>query len=100
MELKQDSRQLAIKTALGPDVLAVLPISVQAQLSRVFQTEAELIGQRCSDLARGARMVDALITNIMLPEIGREFLARLAAWNEIKRVYVTAKDGNFAFQFD
>ena len=60
----------------------------------------ELIGQRCSELERGARMVDALITNNMLPEIGREFLTRLAAGSEIKRVHVTAKDGSFAFAFD
>ena len=60
----------------------------------------ELIGQRCSELERGARMVDALITNNMLPEIGREFLTRLAAGSEIKRVHVTTKDGSFAFAFD
>jgi type VI secretion system protein VasG len=60
----------------------------------------ELIGQRCTELERGARMVDAMITNTMLPEIGREFLSRLAAGNEIKRVHVTAKDGNFQFAFD
>src|SRR5438874_4970218 len=60
----------------------------------------ELIGQRCTELERGARMVDALITNTMLPEIGREFLSRLASGAEIKRVHVTAKDGNFAFAFD
>jgi type VI secretion system protein VasG len=44
--------------------------------------------------------VDALITNTMLPEIGREFLARLAAGREIKRVHLSVKDGNFAFAFD
>lgn len=60
----------------------------------------ELIGQRCTELERGARMVDAMITNTMLPEIGREFLSRLAAGGEIKRVHVGVKDGNFAFGFD
>jgi len=60
----------------------------------------ELIGQRCTELERGARMVDALITNIILPEVGREFLTRLASGNEIKRVHVGAKDGNFSFGFD
>jgi len=60
----------------------------------------ELIGQRCTELERGARMVDAMITNTMLPEIGREFLLRLAGGAEIKRVQVTVKDGNFAFGFD
>jgi type VI secretion system protein VasG len=60
----------------------------------------ELIGQRCTELERGARMVDAMITNTMLPEIGREFLGRLAAGQEIKRVHISAKDGNFAYAFD
>jgi type VI secretion system protein VasG len=60
----------------------------------------ELIGQRCTELERGARMVDALITNTMLPEIGREFLSRLAAGSEIKRVHAGVKEGNFSFVFD
>ena len=63
-------------------------------------TVPELIGQRCTELERGARMVDAMITKTMLPEIGREFLARLAAGGELKRVHVTAKDGNFSFSYD
>ena len=60
----------------------------------------ELIGQRCTELERGARMVDAMITNTMLPEIGREFLSRLASGSDIKRVHIAAKEGNFAYAFD
>jgi type VI secretion system protein VasG len=60
----------------------------------------ELIGQRCTELERGARMVDALITNTMLPEIGREFLSRLANGSAINRVHVAVKEGNFNFVFD
>jgi type VI secretion system protein VasG len=60
----------------------------------------ELIAKRCSELERGARMVDALITNTLLPEIGREFLNRLFLGGEIKRVHVTTKDDNFAFSFE
>jgi type VI secretion system protein VasG len=60
----------------------------------------ELVAQRCTELERGARMVDAMITNTMLPEIGREFLARLASGSELKRVHVTAMNGSFAFAFD
>ena len=60
----------------------------------------ELIGQRCTELERGARMVDAMITNTMLPEIGREFLTRLAEGREIQRVHATAKDGQFVFSYD
>ncbi|MGH7940362.1 MAG: type VI secretion system ATPase TssH [Limisphaerales bacterium] len=60
----------------------------------------ELIGQRCTELERGARMVDALITNTILPEIGREFLGRLANGTPAKRVHVTVADGRFAYAFD
>ena len=60
----------------------------------------ELIGQRCTELERGARMVDAMITNTMLPEIGKEFLTRLASGSEIKKVHIGVKDGNFAYSFE
>jgi type VI secretion system protein VasG len=60
----------------------------------------ELIGKRCTELERGARMVDALITNTLLPEIGREFLSRLVAGSVIKRVHVGATDKDFTFAFD
>lgn len=60
----------------------------------------ELIGQRCTELERGARMVDALITNTILPEIGREVLARLAAGNEIRRVHVATHQNEFTVEYD
>ena len=63
-------------------------------------TVPELIAQRCSELERGARMVEVLITNTILPEIGREVLARLADGRSIRRVHVEVKDGSFALTFD
>ncbi len=60
----------------------------------------ELIGNRCTELERGARMVDALITNTLLPEIGREFLTRLMNGGTINRVHVSVADNNFKFAFD
>src|SRR5262245_56057411 len=63
-------------------------------------TVPELIGKRCTELERGARLVDALVTNTLLPEVGREFLSRLANGNAINRVHVSVKDDNFAFAFD
>src|SRR5437667_9212192 len=45
MSLKQESRQIAIKTALGPDVLAVRSVSVQEELSRLFHIGVELSRQ-------------------------------------------------------
>jgi len=60
----------------------------------------ELIANRCTELERGARMVDALITNSLLPEIGREFLTRLLSGATINRVHVGVKESNFNFAFD
>src|SRR5205823_3950475 len=42
MPIKQESRLLAIKTPLGPDELAIRSVSVNEQLSHLFQIEAEL----------------------------------------------------------
>jgi type VI secretion system protein VasG len=59
-----------------------------------------LIGQRCTELERGARMVDAMITNTILPEIGREILNRLASGAPAARVHLSASDGNFKYAYD
>jgi type VI secretion system protein VasG len=64
------------------------------------QAVLDLIGKRCTELERGARMVDALITNTLLPEIGREFLNRLASGSEVRRVHIGATDKDFTFAFD
>jgi type VI secretion system protein VasG len=60
----------------------------------------ELIATRCTELERGARMVEALITNTMLPEIGQEFLARMVDNKPLNRVHISATDGNFVYAYD
>jgi type VI secretion system protein VasG len=60
----------------------------------------ELIANRCTELERGARMVEALITNTMLPEIGQEFLARMVEGKPLNRVHISVTDGNFAYAYD
>src|SRR5258706_8527659 len=45
MALKQENRPLGIKTALDDDVLALRSFSLQEQLGRMFQIEAELISE-------------------------------------------------------
>lgn len=60
----------------------------------------KLIDQHCTELERGIRMMDATITNIILPNIGREFLSRLSSGSEVKRVHLSAKDVSFAYAFD
>ncbi len=59
----------------------------------------DLIAQRCTELERGARLVDAIVTNQLLPEIGREFLTRMMEGQPLEKITVKAKDGEFAFEF-
>jgi type VI secretion system protein VasG len=51
-------------------------------------------------LERGARLVDATITNHLLPELGREMLTRLAEGREPKRIHLSVKDGSYAYAFE
>lgn len=59
----------------------------------------DLIAQRCTELERGARLVDAIVTNQLLPEIGREFLTRMMEGQPLEKITVKAKEGEFAFEF-
>jgi type VI secretion system protein VasG len=64
------------------------------------ESALQLVSKRCTELERGARMVDALITNTLLPDIGREFLSRLMTGSTIRRVHLSATDKDFTFTFD
>jgi type VI secretion system protein VasG len=60
----------------------------------------ELIGSRCTDVESGARMVDAILTNTLLPEISQELLTRIMEGKTAKRVHVGVKDSEFTYSFD
>jgi len=60
----------------------------------------ELIGSRCTDVESGARMVDAILTNTLLPEISQELLTRLMEGKAAKRVHIGVKDSEFTYSFD
>ncbi|WP_449425070.1 hypothetical protein [Rhodanobacter lindaniclasticus] len=45
------------------------------------------------------RMIDAILTNSMLPDISRAFLSKMIAGEEIAKVQVEVKDGEFAYAF-
>ena len=60
----------------------------------------KLVVSRCTESESGGRMIDAILTNTMLPDISREFLTRMMEGNEIKQVNVATADGGFAYSFD
>lgn len=60
----------------------------------------KLVVSRCTESESGGRMIDAILTNTMLPDVSREFLMRMIEGKEIKRVEVGVKDGEFGYTFE
>ena len=60
----------------------------------------QLIISRCTELESGGRMIDAILTNTMLPRISREFLTRTMNGEEVSKLHVTTAESRFVYQFD
>jgi type VI secretion system protein VasG len=60
----------------------------------------DLIASRCTEVESGARTVDAILTNTVLPEISQELLKRLMEGKTAKQVHVGVKDSEFTYSFD
>ena len=60
----------------------------------------KLIASRCTELESGGRMIDAILTNTVLPKISQEFLERMAEGKAISRVHVSVADGDFKYGFE
>jgi len=58
----------------------------------------ESIGSRCTEVDSGARNVDHILTNTLLPEMSKELLSRMATGEQIKEVKVSL--GGEVFVFD
>ncbi|MGC1548891.1 MAG: type VI secretion system ATPase TssH [Rhodanobacter sp.] len=59
----------------------------------------KLVVSRCTESESGGRMIDAILTNTMLPDISREFLNRMIAGSSIERAQIGAKNGEFSYDF-
>ena len=60
----------------------------------------DLIATRCTELESGGRMIDAILTQTLLPEISREFLSRMMEGQRVSGVRIEAKDNNFVFNYE
>jgi type VI secretion system protein VasG len=93
---------------------AMLANIVRLQLGRIARRVSEhhkipftydddavrLIVSRCTELESGGRMIDAILTNTVLPAISREFLTRTMAGLALNGVRLAVADGDFAYRFD
>ena len=96
---------------LGDEVLGSI---IRLQLKRIGKRIAEnhhipftyddevikLIAGRCAEVDSGARVVDAILTNTMLPRISHEFLGRMMEGKKAERVKVSVEGGDFTYGFD
>ncbi len=96
---------------LSPDMMKKI---VRLQLGRIqkrvqtnhgvpFEYTEAVVDQvvaRCQDPESGGRVIDAILTNTVLPTISVEYLQRLAAGGEIKRVALDVRDSDFTYAFD
>ena len=96
---------------LSPDMLKGI---VRLQLNRVKKRiqdnheiafaygddVVDLIVSRCTEVASGGRMIDAILTNTMLPELSIELLNRQMSNQPVTAIEVGVKDGQtFDYRF-
>ena len=64
----------------------------------VFSDElVESIASRCTEVDSGARNIDHILNNTLLPEMSKELLARMADGEHFSDVHVTVDDTGFVF---
>ncbi|MBK1718443.1 type VI secretion system ATPase TssH [Thiocystis violacea] len=60
----------------------------------------KLIASRCTELESGGRMIDAILTNTVLPRISEELLTRMMEGKPIARVEIGVEAGEFRYGFE
>ena len=95
---------------LGDEMLATI---IRLQLDRIVrrigenhrakltydQPVVDLIAKRCQEVESGARVVDAILTNTVLPTISREILNRTMEGQAIGQIAIGAGEAEFTYEF-
>ncbi|GHV91792.1 hypothetical protein AGMMS50268_22950 [Spirochaetia bacterium] len=71
----------------------------KAELISTDAVKDEII-RRCDNAASGARLIDAIISNDLLPEISAEFLRNTMEGNVLKTATIDVKDEKFVYSFE
>jgi type VI secretion system protein VasG len=59
------------------------------------ESVVQLVTSRCTEVESGGRMIDAVLTNSLLPQVSRELLEKTVQGTPVTSIRVTAKDGQF-----
>ena len=95
---------------LSPDMIGKI---TKLQLNRVVKRVQEshgvpftyddkvvdLIVSRCQEVESGGRMIDAVLTNNLLPAVSGEFLRKMMAGEDVKSVNVSTDGDEFTYVF-
>ncbi|WET41581.1 type VI secretion system ATPase TssH [Citrobacter enshiensis] len=68
-------------------------------LSTFDDSVVEQIVQRCTEVESGGRMVDAILTNTLLPQMSQILLTASRSDAQYRRLHVTCEHGEFHCQF-
>jgi type VI secretion system protein VasG len=58
----------------------------------------KLVVSRCTEVESGGRMIDAILTNTILPRISEEYLARMVAGRPLGAITLGVRNGDFSFE--
>lgn len=59
----------------------------------------DLIVSRCTEIESGGRMIDAILTNSLLPDMSREFLTRMLEGKPLAGVRISQRDNALHYEF-
>lgn len=59
----------------------------------------DLIVSRCTETESGGRMIDAILTNSLLPDMSREFLTRMLEGQALAGVRISQRDNELHYDF-
>ncbi|MCU0834552.1 MAG: type VI secretion system ATPase TssH [Chromatiaceae bacterium] len=59
----------------------------------------DLIASRCREVESGARVVDAMLTNTVLPRISQQFLLRMSEGTPLGGIRLSVSEGDFSYAF-
>ena len=76
-------------------------VTAHHKIPFVYDEDAvKLIVSRCTEVESGGRMIDAILTNTVLPAVSRELLMRTMDGTTLSGVRLGVADGDFDYGFE
>lgn len=95
--IREDSLKLIIELKLGR---IQKRIDENHKIRLTYEPAlVDVVATRCTEVESGARNVDNILTNTMLPDISRQLLGRMAEGEKVTSIHVgVGADGAFIYE--